>query len=237
MKFQSSFWLLAVLLTLLAGTSLSVAFEYPAIAKNVPKIEAVVPAGWNILFDISRGDLNDDGIEDAVLVIEYEKPVDHEVLLWGIESTKPENYETSSPPRVLLVLFGLKEGGYSLALANSNIILRADMGGVIGDPFQGAEFNRGSVVISEFGGSRQRWGEIYRFRFRGNKWRLIGFTSSSIDVVTGKSREVDRNFLSGKMKISTLETEDEGEKPKVRWKAIAKSKRQYFLQSNMAIIN
>lgn len=89
-------------------------------------IHSIIPAGWKILNDpdgeraIAKGDLNKDGIADVVAVIE------------AIDSDSSEE----APPRVLIIAFGNKDDTYSLSIKAETAVLRANEGGVWGDPFE-----------------------------------------------------------------------------------------------------
>jgi hypothetical protein len=147
---------------------------------------SLIPAGWHILEHTepvkAEGDLNKDGIQDLAIVI---------------EKTQEEN----DPPRSLLIAFGNKDHTFSLSTIAVNVILGALEGGGWGDPFDGIIINRGSVVVSDFGGSGQRWYDKYRFRFQEHDWQLIGVTrgwNHSIKLDTEMAfDEEDYNLLTG----------------------------------------
>lgn len=152
-------------------------------------ISLFIPDGWHILertkgdLEKVEGDLNKDGINDVAFVIE------------GISKSKDE-----APPRALLIAFGTKDPTYNLSIKSENAILRADEGGVWGDPFEGISIDRGSLVINFYGGSNFRWYGKYRFRYQDNDWYLIGATIG--DYYTGtmtleNANEDDYNLLTG----------------------------------------
>ncbi len=221
---------LASLVYVTLATPPALAFDYPVLPAKVSSIEAAVPPGWKIIKDISRGDLNQDGVEDVALVIERLEPVDH-VIISKLPDNVPEEWQTNTSPRVLLALFGNGDGSFSMALANSDVIYRADMGGMMGDPFWGLRIERGSIVLEELGGSRERWGEIARYRFRKGKWRLIGATSTTLDTMDGKATETDRNYLSGKTKFTEFKNEETPVNSK--WSKIRADQRRQYLKSNL----
>lgn len=213
-------------------TSPALAYEYPRFPQSTTSVEAIIPDGWQVNGEVARGDLNQDGIEDAALVVERDEGIEH-IVLQRLSDGSLDKWDTNEAPRVLLVLFGNSQGGFSTALAHSDIIFRADMGGVRGDPFQGVTINRGAIVISEYGGSNVVWSEIERYRFRKNKWRLIGATSTTYYAATSLSKEVDHNYLSGKTKVTQFKQE---EIPiKETWRKIEASQRYQFLKSNLPL--
>lgn len=151
-------------------------------------IKSIIPEGWHILEliqgepVIAEGDLNKDSIPDIATVIE-KNVVD----------------QTASP-RSLLIAFGGKNNTYSVSIIADNVILNADEGGVWGDPFDSLIIDRGSVLVSDYGGSNWRWYNKYRFRYQAKDWFLIGATMGSYFTGTTtiyKSDEDDINLLTG----------------------------------------
>lgn len=154
---------------------------------NAIDVTSLIPAGWNILEHTepvkAEGDLNKDGIQDIAVVI---------------EKTHEESYDA---PRSLLIAFGNKDHTFSLSIIADKVILGALEGGGWGDPFDGIIIDRGSVVVSDFGGSSERWYHKYRFRFQENDWYLIGATMGSNHSIKEGTEMVfdmeDYNLLTG----------------------------------------
>lgn len=153
-------------------------------------ITAIIPKGWRMLEQIkgepvkAEGDLNKDGIADIATVI---------------EKTKTAN-DDEAPPRSLLIAFGNKDNTYTLSVIAENVVLKADEGGVWGDPFESLTIDRGSVVVSDYGGSNWRWYNKYRFRYQDNDWYLIGATMGSYftgNATIDGADEEDYNLLTG----------------------------------------
>ncbi|ETT45559.1 hypothetical protein MKZ07_29705 [Paenibacillus sp. FSL P4-0338] len=162
--------------------------QTPKPAAKADNINALIPAGWHILEPvlgekaIAKGDLNKDGVSDLAMVIEK-------------NSVKDE-----ASPRSLLIAFGGKNNKYTLSIIAKNVILRADEGGVWGDPFDSLTIDRGSVLVSDYGGSNWRWYNKYRFRYQDKDWFLIGYTSGSYftgATTIDQADEDDINFLTG----------------------------------------
>ncbi|WP_339222776.1 hypothetical protein [Paenibacillus sp. FSL H8-0332] len=160
----------------------------PTPSAKAYNINALIPAGWHILEPvlgekaIAKGDLNKDGISDLATVIEK-------------DTVKDE-----ASPRSLLIAFGGKNNTYTLSIIAKNVILRADEGGVWGDPFESITINRGSVLVSDYGGSNWRWYNKYRFRYQDQDWFLIGYTSGSYftgATTMDQADEDDINYLTG----------------------------------------
>ncbi|OAB38361.1 hypothetical protein [Paenibacillus glacialis] len=171
--------------------------EKPEEQRNVSAtgIETIIPSGWKILEKVkgepekAEGDLNKDGIHDIAAVIEK-------------TTTEPEE----APSRALLIAFGSMDKTYSLSIIADRVILKADEGGVWGDPFDGLSIDRGSVLVSEYGGSNWRWYNKYRFRYQNNDWYLIGATMGEYFTGTTTQEnadEEDYNLLTGDYIIRT----------------------------------
>ncbi len=152
-------------------------------------ISSLIPDGWHILQraegkpEEAEGDLNNDGINDIAIVIE--------------ETNKSIE---AAPKRALMVVFGNKDKTYTLSVIAENAILKADEGGVFGDPLEGISIDRGSLLISFYGGSNWRWYRTYRFRFQDNDWYLIGATLGSYftgNATEENADEEDYNLLTG----------------------------------------
>ncbi len=147
---------------------------------TVSEISELIPNGWHILEKV-EGDLNEDNINDIAVVIEGTSEVEEE-----------------APNRELLIAFGNKDGTYILSTKAESAILRADEGGVWGDPFEGISIDRESILISFYGGSNWRWYGKYRFRYQDNDWYLIGATVGSFHTSTNEyTNEMDYNLLTG----------------------------------------
>jgi hypothetical protein len=155
-------------------------------ANGVADAASLIPAGWHILESHApvkaEGDLNKDGIPDMAIIIE-----------------KTEDSIEAS--RSLLIAFGTKEQTYLLSILAEHVILSESEGGVFGDPFDSMEIDRGSVVVSDYGGSNVRWYHKYRFRFQDNDWYLIGATTGTnyliSDAIGMGNSEDDYNLLTG----------------------------------------
>lgn len=178
---------LSLLFLLTACTKVSQGNE--TIKNSKEDISSLIPNGWHILEraegkpEKAESDLNNDGINDIAIVIE--------------ETNKSIE---AAPKRALMVVFGNKDNTYTLSVIAENAILKADEGGVWGDPLERISIDRGSLMISFYGGSNWRWYSTYRFRFQDNDWYLIGATLGSYFTGTTTEEnadEEDYNLLTG----------------------------------------
>lgn len=106
------------------------------------------------------GDLDKDGIAEKVVV--YSRDLEWE----------------SSAPRDLII-YKQKDGGWDEWIVTENAILRADEGGMMGDPFGEVQIMNGLLHISHYGGSSWKWGHTDKFRYQDGAFYLIGYTSHS----------------------------------------------------------
>ena len=112
---------------------------------------AFVPSGANLL-EAVRGELNGDGIEYQLLVIDQPTP----------EGLVPGQH---GPNRVLLLLRGDGRGRWQLAARNDKLVPCSTRGGLAGDPFAYAMVEEDTFSVITNGGSRERWSSTYRFRY------------------------------------------------------------------------
>jgi hypothetical protein len=110
-------------------------------------------------------DLNRDGRQDAVLVVE----------------TVTTDPETDGRTRILLVLLGQPDGSFREARRNAKVAYCSACGGMMGDPFQGVSAGAGTFTVENAGGSSWRWGVGYRFNYsrRDDTWQLVRVEENS----------------------------------------------------------
>lgn len=141
--------------------------------------QAFVPAGAKLL-ETSKGDLNGDGIEDALLVID---PPARGTLTVGEEG----------PNRILMLVLGRADGKWQLAARNDKLVPCSTCGGVMGDPFGYARVSAGSFTVVNSGGSRERWTDSYTFRFApaDKAWWLEGVSRQVVDTDSDAENKKD----------------------------------------------
>lgn len=157
------------------------------------------PQGFKIL-DEKKGDLDNDGIPEKVIVYDTEKETD-----MGTERQ--------------LYIYKKNNAKWELWRKSVGAILPSQHGGMMGDPFEGISIDRNSIVVNHSGGSRQRWYYTHRFRFQNDSFQLIGATvnfGSPCDYFFN----FDYNLSTGKI-IYEEETADcEKEKSKIERKEL-----------------
>lgn len=175
---------------------------YPEVPGRAAVPEAFLPNGW-ALEQQAAGDLNGDGVADAALIMRSLDPaniVEHDGL--GMHP-----FDTN--PRLLVVGFGLPEGGYALALADHDLIPRPDnpsMADVLEDA-PPLEIARGSLKVSlrswMSAGSWSMSTTTFTLRWRDGAFRLIGFDDVEIHRGSGEVVERSINYLTRRMSVAT----------------------------------
>jgi hypothetical protein len=187
-----------IIISLLSISSLLIinGITIPVIKDKGKNFEEFIPKGWKVIKKI-EGDFNKDKLIDVAAVI---------------ESENINKNDTDEPPRILFILFRQADGSYKLSIQNAKAVFKSDDGGVFGDPFAGLTLDRGSMLLDFYGGSAERWGYSFRFRYQDNGWFLIGATINSNNVNTGEGATKDFNLLTGKMDL--FETFADGKESK-----------------------
>jgi hypothetical protein len=161
---------------------LAAMLAWPALAADRPAVESLpaaavpfVEKGTRPIF-VGSADLNGDGLQDYLLVLEKEHPDDAE--------------------RPLLILLAKPNGQLRLAARNDRIISCSTCGGAMGDPFQDPAVEAKSFTVMASGGSAWRWSIAYKFNYsrRDDTWQLVRVEETSFHAA-----EPDK----GKEKIST----------------------------------
>jgi hypothetical protein len=132
----------------------------PAMSGGLKAIRTVdipkhIPKGF-IMKAFVQGNLNGDEIEDVLLIAE--NPADKEA------------------PRQVLILEGQKEATLKVGDAGAKAALCASCGGMMGEPFEGAEILKDNAFRLNFaGGSREKWRRSVDFQYDTNlkKWLLV----------------------------------------------------------------
>lgn len=188
-------------------------------SKNL--IEDFVPKGWEVIL-YKNGDLNKDGIKDAVVVIEKKDPK-------NIRSHDGFGSDTLNlNPRNLLVLFKRKEGGYTLVSKNEKDFIpspNSEINPCLSDPLlQDGDItiDKGILTVSlRFWLSCGSWyvnNASYVFRYQQNQMMLIGFDHFEYHRANGESSSTSINLSTGKQSHTTGKNMfDDSGKPKTVW--------------------
>lgn len=169
-------------------------------ADEVPReIQPFVEVG-TIPISISRADLDGDGLDDFVLVLERQK-------------SKESDPDIQENQRLLLILIRQADGRIKEAKRNTKIVYCSTCGGMMGDPFEGIEVGLKTFTVSHYGGSAWRWSTNYQFNYsrKDNTWQLVKveeshFHASEPEQMETKIYTPPKNF--GKIDITDFDPEN-----------------------------
>ncbi len=126
------------------------------------ELAALLPAGGTLL-EHARADLNGDGRDDYVYIVEA-----------GGEDGQ----------RVLHIAIREVGGKLHRVKSNAKLVRCARCGGVMGDPFNELSAQKNGFSVSHYGGSGWRWATTVDFRYssRDKSWQLVRAEKSSFHV-------------------------------------------------------
>ena len=147
-------------------------------ADEVPsEIQPFVEVG-TIPISISRTDLNGDGLDDFVLVLERQK-------------SKESDPDIQEGQRPFLILVRQADSSIKEAKRNTKIVYCSTCGGMMGDPFEGIEVSPKTFTVSHYGGSAWRWSTSYQFNYsrKDNTWQLVKIEESHFHAAEPEQME------------------------------------------------
>lgn len=111
---------------------------------------------------LEGADLNGDGKQDFILVLEKANP-----------GKDKDDFPVNQRP--LLILVRDTEGKLAVAKRNERIVLCSNCGGVFGDPFESIEAGRNTFTVHHYGGSNWRWKYAFQFNYSriDKTWQLV----------------------------------------------------------------
>lgn len=161
-------------------------FIFPKIKTQGSSVEQFTPADWTVI-DQAYGDLNNDGLADLAVILEYDKAID-ETRVYGDNSSAI--IKETQKPRILALFFKDKSSGnYYLSTQNNDFILRSEEGGKLGDPLQKTAIKDQQLYLRFQGGSEWRWELGYTFKFENNDWFLTSAINLYFNQNTGDMTE------------------------------------------------
>ena len=195
-------------------------FVHPELSIEAATVEDFVPKGWR-LEARAGGDLDGDGISDLALVLREAAPAN--VIA---ETICEERFDTN--PRIVAVLFARPGHGYRMVAKSHEMIPRRENPCEV-DPFSDPTqiaIQRGILRIDlERMMSAGGWDAgtaTFKWRWRNEEIRLIGFDYSNVRRNTGAMALLSINYLTGRVKISTGNVGTD--RDRVRW-TILRSRR------------
>ncbi|MGK0333305.1 MAG: hypothetical protein ACI974_000121 [Paraglaciecola sp.] len=139
--------------------------------------------GTPVTTKVVKNDLNGDGEEDRL-----------EVAI-----TKEENDGLGFKRQ--LVVYSGEGADLDAWYTAEEVILSTEHGGMMGDPLESVEIENGTIAIKHFGGSREKWDYVHRFRWQNGDFELIGTTTKSYDSCT-EFAKFDYNLSTGQAEYS-----------------------------------
>lgn len=171
--------------------------SYPAMSRKAATLAGFVPKGWRLEAK-AEGDLNRDKLADAALVLRMDDPRNRIAPQWDPQ----QRFDTN--PRMLVVAFARRSGGYALAAADHKLIPRLENQNQ-DDPFDEVSIRGGTLNVKMHlfmsAGGWQMGGSAYTFRWQDGGFKLIGFDRDSAMRNSGETREISINFLTGRKEL------------------------------------
>lgn len=167
---------------------------------DVPReVRPFVEAG-TIAIALEASDLNGDGRQDFVLVLEKQK-------------AKTSDPDIEAGQRPLLILVRRPDGGLKEAARSSRLVYCSTCGGIMGDPFQGVQAGTKTFTVSHYGGSAWRWGVDYTFNYsrKDEAWQLVRVEETSFHASApdeGESRTFRPPGDFGKIDLAAFDPEN-----------------------------
>lgn len=134
--------------------------------------------GGSRILESQKGDLNDDGRPDALLILDPPAPADAKL--------------GEGPARDVVLLIRDASGQLRKVASNAHIVPCEACGGTSGDPFGYSKVAKGSFTIVNGGGGREHWSDEYTFTYSVDKkdWFVSLVTRQVTDNVTGKQKSL-----------------------------------------------
>lgn len=186
---------------LLFSTIISIAQNNdPIIPTSGDAVKDFVPVGWKKAA-LASGDLNKDGMNDMVVIIENKSPLNFKV------NTALGSDTLNLNPRILLILFGTLNGSYTIGEINRNFIPSPgdEESPCLADPLEeggGIEIQKGVLKLKlQYWLSCGSWyvtKKIYSFRYQHNQFELIGYDVEDYHRSSGETTGKSINFSTKK---------------------------------------
>lgn len=173
-----------------------------------------IPENWSLL-QHATGDLNKDGIDDLVLIIQSDQALKLD--------ESDDRYFEDFPiyQRSMIIMFGNEDRLTLRPLVKNDAFIIHSEDPNMEDPFQGVSIERNNLVL-KFGvfmsaGSWTVSSTSYVFRYQNGDFALIGADASEFHRGSGESVEFSINFLTKKYSRTVKNEFDESLKPKITW--------------------
>lgn len=203
-------------MTVIFGSSFGQSFTYPTIKQTASHPNEFIPNEYTILKSVS-GDLNNDKVDDIALVLQHRDSV-------KLINTKTNFFKFTQRRILVLAIYNRTTEQYDLIEQSNTFILNNEYP-MMEDPFQKIFISSGILQIDfqnhiEFQGSQGNasWpgNYSYKFRYQNKDFKLIGVDFKSDVGPLNSWEERSYNFLTKKVKITSLDYHSSG--PKIVWR-------------------
>jgi hypothetical protein len=186
---------------------------YPALPAEAATAQGFVPGGWGIETR-AEGDLDGDSRADLALVLRNQDRA-------NVVPVEMCGDELDTNPSMLAVLLARPGGGYRLAVENHALIPRRENSCAL-DGLTAMSIDRGTLRMDfermMSAGGWDMGSTAFKWRWRDEALRLIGFDYSNIKRNTGAITGISINYPTGRVKMSTGNIGSDREK--VRWRTL-----------------
>lgn len=179
--------------------------EYPELPQYAKNLEGLIPEGWE-LYNKKTGDLNKDGHDDVVFVLQWADsiPPEYPDAMWSCAYS----------PRILgIALWNEKQNQFELEVQSNTFILTNEGDCTHKDPFDEVKIKRGSVWIEfSYWSSAGTWymgADTFIFRYQNNQFELIGTEHTSTHRATLAHSKLSVNYSTRKAILFTQEDEED----------------------------
>lgn len=198
--------------------------------KNTNIQQFVLP-GWRVI-QTDIGDLNQDGLGDAVLVVEENSP-------GNLKQNDGMGVDKLNLNRRHLIVLLKTSSGFRKAVEATRFLPSENSSDnpCLSDPMD----NAGEDSVQILGGllkvSLQYWSSCgswetsnheFKFRHENGRFRLIGFDTFSHMRNSGEATSYSTNFLTGKQKVITENVFDPDVSIETGWKSIVGARKFYL---------
>ena len=156
------------IILILSLFTLPLVADYTSIKELPKQLKPFIDKGTTPIW-FEKNDLNGDGTDDYVLVLE--RPY---------KETKDGDLPKDQRPLLIIIN---ENGTLKVAKRSEKVVYCSKCGGMMGDPFMGVNTQNKRFVVSHYGGSRWKWSVQYTFGYsrRDKSWQLIEVKEENFD--------------------------------------------------------
>lgn len=143
-----------------------------------------------LVISSDSGDMNGDGFDDHAVVLEK---------LPGFSCLE----------RKIYVFLSKGEDDFTVLKDANHLVLGANEGGVFEDPFLGLDIEEGVLSVGNYGGSSDRWGFEYFFKFLEGRLQMVESDYISHSTHSGSEIEIANDYINGISKLKSYSFQEE----------------------------